>query len=120
MTVSYDADKKIVSWEQDFDKEAFSKLRAKESDFNAKRFFVVRHAFKPGKADGFWKGVGEMAAKPGAMAEAYDKQRALGFVYHSFMPTTDDGPILCVWETTTEVGRRPQPHPLPNPIVLLL
>jgi len=58
-------------------------------------FFAVVHTFVEGKAEGFFSMMSSMSEAD--MAAMTEKNHALGFHNHSFMPTGGDK-VLCVWE----------------------
>merc|ERR1719421_2590282 len=59
-----------------------------------KHFYTVTHTFT-GKeaAEEWWAAMGEMD-----LAEMAVKQHETGIIGHSFMPSSADGPIFCLWE----------------------
>lgn len=64
-------------------------------------FFAVVHEFiDASKAEAFWKAFGEMTQEQ--MAEMNAKNDALGFHNHSYMPSSAEGPVLCLWEVKPE------------------
>ena len=64
----------------------------------ASEFYVVHHHFKPNMAGPWWEKVGALLGDGVAFEENVKLQMDSGFFNHSFMPTSQTGPIYCVWE----------------------
>ena len=69
----------------------------------ASKFFVVQHYVKPGQADAWW---GKISAILGNEASAEAMTQAHlehGFLNHTFMPSSKEGPFFCVWEAREDL-----------------
>ena len=64
----------------------------------ASEFYVVHHHFKPNMSGPWWDKVGNLLGDNIAFEENVKLQMDSGFFNHSFMPTSQTGPIYCVWE----------------------
>jgi len=62
-------------------------------------FFWVQHEFNEGKSATFWEAMASIDM--GAMTE---KQNAIGFHCHSFLPAAPEGPVFCLWESKEEMS----------------
>jgi hypothetical protein len=60
--------------------------------------FVIRHDFKEGQAEAWWKTVQELMANEAKMKEMEDATKAKGFYNSAFMATNEAGPAFCIWE----------------------
>lgn len=60
-------------------------------------FFVIRHAFKFGKADEWWAAVNELQTS-GKMAAWAEAAKGMGFVNHTMIATGHLSPAFCIWE----------------------
>tara|TARA_B100000482_G_scaffold173174_2_gene140963 strand:+ start:1543 stop:1959 length:417 start_codon:yes stop_codon:yes gene_type:complete len=71
------------------------------------RFFVVKHTpVDEAKACEWWRHAEGLFNDPVAFQKVFEKQFALGFVNHYFLPEkAGDGaaPALCVWESKSPV-----------------
>jgi hypothetical protein len=60
-------------------------------------YYAVYHSMKKGKSEAFWEQIASM--DPVETAKA---QHEGGIFAHNFLPTWENGPILCLWECKDE------------------
>ena len=64
----------------------------------ASKFFVVHHYVNPGQADAWWGKVSAILGDEASVEAMTQGHLEHGFFNHTFMPSSKEGPIFCVWE----------------------
>ena len=71
----------------------------------APAFVAVVHEFRPGAGEAWWAGLDALMKDPEAFVAMGEKQRALGYFNHAFLPSGGEGPVLCLWECRDAAAR---------------
>lgn len=61
-------------------------------------YFMITHHFRLGKQDEWWGKIQQAMSSPETMEALTKAQHENGFHNHSFMPSSVNGPMFCIWE----------------------